>query len=396
MKRRGEPMSRRQSTGLRLRAVAGLLATLALALPAAADWTSFRGDAALTGVAREALPTALKPLWTFEAADGFEGTAAIAGGTVFVGSLDGNLYALELETGRLRFKYTAGGEIKSSPAVAGGTVYFGDEAGTFHALEAATGKARWTFKTDAGVTSSPTLVEAGGASLVLFGSYDGFLYALKTADGVLAWKVETQSYVHATPAVADGLVYISGCDGYLRAIRAANGQEAAQVSLGGYAAASPALAGGRAFVGTFENEVLSVDLIGLKVGWRYEHPERKFPFYSSAAVTPKLVVVGGRDKLVHALDPATGKEKWSFETPSRVDASPVVAGDHVAVATLSGDLYLLELASGRSAWHYASGSAFAASPAVASGRLVIGTADGLLYAFGAARDGAKPPGASQR
>lgn len=386
-------MSRLRSTGARVSALAGLVA--ALALPAAADWTSFRGDAALSGVAREPLPAGLEPLWTFEAADGFEGTAAIAGGTVYVGSLDGNLYALDLENGKLRFKYTAGGEIKSSPAVAAGTVYFGDEAGTFHALDAATGKARWTFKSDAGVTSSPTLVRADGASLVLFGSYDGFLYALKVADGALAWKVETQSYVHATPAVADGLVYISGCDGYLRAIRAADGKEAAQVSLGGYAAASPALAAGRAFVGTFENEVLSVDLAGLKVGWRYEHESRKFPYYSSAAVTPKLVVVGGRDKLVHALDPATGKEKWSFETPSRVDASPVVAGDRVAVATLSGDLYLLELASGRSVWHYASGSAFSASPAVASGRLVIGTADGLLYAFGAARDGAKPPGASQ-
>lgn len=384
MKRRSDLVGR-GGEGARLCAPTALLGLLLLALPAFADWASFRGDQALTGVAAESLPASLKPLWTFEAADGFEGTAAIAGGTVFVGSLDGNLYALDSKSGRVRFKYAAGGEIKSSPAVAGGTVYFGDEAGTFHALDAATGKPRWTFKTDAGVTSSATLVQAGGQSLVLFGSYDGFLYALKVADGTLAWKLETQSYVHATPAVAGGLVYVSGCDGFLRAIRVADGQEAGKVELGGYAAASPAIAGGRAFVGTFENQILAVDLAGLKVAWRYEHPSRKFPYYSSAAVGPKVVVVGGRDKLVHALDRATGEEKWSFETPARVDASPVITGGHAAVATLSGDLYLLDLETGRTAWQYASGSAFAASPAVADGRLVIGTADGLLYAFGAPR-----------
>ena len=62
------------------------------------------------------------------------------------------------------------------------------------------------------------------------------------------------------------------------------------------------------------------------MAWRYEHPEsRKFPYYSSAAVGAKVVVVGGRDKLVHALDPATGKELWSFETPA---PGRRLAGDH--------------------------------------------------------------------
>ena len=72
-----------------------------------------------------------------------------------------------------------------------------------------------------------------------------------------------------------------------------------------YTAASPALDANRAFYGTFNNEVLALDLKGRQVLWRYS-TDRSFPFYSSAAVADGRVFVGGRDKLVHALDAATG------------------------------------------------------------------------------------------
>jgi outer membrane protein assembly factor BamB len=385
MKPRTDPVATGRAPALLLLALAVPFAAPALG----ADWPLVRGNPALTGVADEALPGDLAPVWTFEAGDAIEGTAAIGGGTVFVGSLDGHLYALDLATGALRWKIAAGAEVKSSPSLKDGVVYFGDESGKLHAVEASTGKPRWTFQTDGGVTSGVNFAagrEPGEARLV-FGSYDGFLYCLKAADGSLAWKLETESYVHATPAIAGGNAYVSGCDGFFRAVRLSDGGEAGKVSLGGYAAASPAVAGGRAFVGTFENEVLALDLAPLAVAWRYQNPDRAFPFYASAAATPRAIVVGGRDKLVSALDPGTGKKLWSFETPARVDASPVVVGERVFVASMSGDLYALVLASGERVWTYGAGSPIVASPAVGGGLLVIGTEDGTVLAFGAA---AKP------
>lgn len=364
-----------------------IVVSAVVASSAFADWSSFRGDAALTGVATGELSAALEPLWTFEAGDGIESTAAVADGKVYLGSLDGNLYALELETGKLLFKVETGQEIKSSPTVFAGAVYFGDEGGTFHAVDAKSGTPRWTFKTDAGITSSATVLKTKeGALRVLFGSYDGFLYCLD-GKGQLVWKLETENYVHATPAVADGKVLIAGCDGLLRAIGLADGKQLGQVSLGGYAAASPALVGERAYVGTFENQVQAVDIKSYKLLWTYEHSERKFPYYASAAANRDTVVVAGRDKLVRALDAANGRERWTLETPARVDASPVLVGDRVLAASMSGDLYLVELASGKIAWQYPTGSSFTASPAVADGKVVIGTADGLLYAFGAPKKG---------
>jgi outer membrane protein assembly factor BamB len=349
---------------------------------AAADWAAFRGGSDNKGVAEGTLPAKPELKWTFSAEDGFVATAAIAGGTVYAGSLDGRLYALDLATGRERWRYQAADAIQSSPLVADGAVYFGDEAGNLHAVDAATGEKRWVFAADGPVTASP----ARAGDCVLAGSYDNRLYCVRPATGEAAWSLETQGYVHGTPAVtAGGEAVVAGCDGMLRRVRLADGREAGAVELGGYAAASPALAGGHAFVGTFENKVLAVDLGEGKVAWTFA-PKREFPFYASPAVAGEggaaLVIAPGRDREVHALAAGDGAERWSWAAGAQVDASPVVVGDRVLVATKAGKLAALDLASGVPGWTFDAGAGFDASPAVAGGRLVIGDEDGTLYCFG--------------
>ena len=135
------------------------------------------------------------------------------------------------------------------------------------------------------------------------------------------------------------------------------------------------------YFGTFDNEVLAIDLETGSLAWRYEHPTRRFPFYSSAAVTDDLVVIGGRDKMVHALDRDTGENVWIFTTRARVDSSPVVSGERVYVGSHDGRLYVLDLASGEKLWEFEAGGPLSASPAIVDGYVVIGSQDGLLFAF---------------
>ena len=109
--------------------------TLLLVTTAAADtYNTFRGNPQLTGVASSNLAPPLTLRWAYSTQDAIESTAAIHEGTVYVGSLDGQLYALDLHTGALVWQYQADDEIKSSPTIADSTIYFGDEAGTFHAV----------------------------------------------------------------------------------------------------------------------------------------------------------------------------------------------------------------------------------------------------------------------
>ena len=340
------------------------------------DWNVFRGDPQLRGRAA-ALPEKLDPLWLFEVEEGIESGAAIADGVVYVGALDGKLYAVSLTDGSQVWAYEATDEIKASPSVDAGTVYIGDASGVFHAVDAKTGKARWTFSAESEIVSSANFHEGR----ILFGSNDQFLYCLES-DGSLAWKIETGGYVYGTPAIVDGIAYSAGCDGFLRAIDVATGKETRQIQLNAYIGASPAVRDGVAYMGTFENQVVAVDLVAGKVLWAYENPERQFPYLSSVALGKDRLFIGGRDKSVHAIKLEDGSPVWSYRTKAKVDSSPVISGERVYVGSLTGELFAFNPDSGKIEWRFDTGSGLMATPAIADGRLVIGTVDGQLYCFG--------------
>src|SRR5262249_43160317 len=188
----------RRRIGLSL---ACLLGGGVLRLPAAeqkptGDWPVFRGNALQTGVASSSLPPHLQVLWKFQAKDSVEATAAIANGTVYVGSLDENLYALDLATGKQKWAYKAG-PLKSPVAVRDGAVYVGNTDNTFHCVDAATGQKRWTYDTEAPITSGANFA----SDSVLFGCDDETLSCL-TREGKERWKFKVPGGpVMGTPAV---------------------------------------------------------------------------------------------------------------------------------------------------------------------------------------------------
>src|SRR5829696_1525196 len=367
-----------------MRVLKTLLLVLCLAISAMAqdtpanNWAQFRGNHSLTGVSQSNVPTSLKQLWTYEAGESIESSAAIIGGTVFVGSQKGELVALSLDNGSVYWKFATGSPIgESSPAYGSGVVYVGDLGGWLNAINATDGKKLWAFKANGEIKSSPVVV----GDQVLIGSYDEHLYCLSARNGSVRWKFKTNGPVHSTPGISDGMAFIAGCDELFRAIRVSDGKEVFSVSSGAYTGASPALRDGSAFYGTFDNEVLSVNLGQKQIAWRYEHPQRKFPFYSSAAVTRERVVVGGRDKMIHGLT-LDGKAAWTFATRARVESSPAIAGGRVFVGSNDGRFYVLGLNDGAKLWEFNAGSPLSASPAIANGRVVIGSQDGRLYCFG--------------
>ena len=345
----------------------------------ATEWRQFRGTSALTGASASAPPAALKLLWSYNVGGPIASSAAIAGGVVYVGGGDGDLVALDLASGKLRWKYATGNLIgESSPAVSGDAVYIGDLGGVLHAVNLRDGKPLWTFKTAGEIKASPVVADG----VVLIGSYDTRLYAVDARTGKPRWDVATKGMVHATAGVRDGMTFVTGCDALFRAIRIADGKEVFQIETGAYTAASPLLAGDRAYVGTFNAEVLALDLTRRTVVWRYAQQDTEFPYYSSAALDDGRLIVGGRDKLVHAIDAASGKRLWTFATRARVDSSPSVAGGRVYVGSGDGRLYVLESASGKKLWEFDTGAGIAASPAIGGGRIAIGAEDGRLYVFG--------------
>ena len=352
------------------------------------NWVSFRSNPQLTGVADSELPDNPQLLWTFQAGDMIESTAAVVDGTVYIGALDGILYAIDAETGEKRWTYQTNSSIKASPAINDGVVYFGDGDGVFHAVDINAHAMKWQFQTEGEIISSANFA----GDRVLFGSYDGFLYCLNRENGALVWKFETEGYVHGTPGVwtepesgsgnAKDFAIVTGCDSYLRVISIDDGIQTQQVELGAYVAASPAISQNRVYCGTYGTEILGVALDTGKIAWRYRHPKRQFPFFASAALTEDTVIIGGRDKMVHALSRETGEPIWTYTSKSSIESSAVIAGTRVFLGTTRGLFIALDITTGESVWEFATGSSIVASPSVSDGKIYIGTEDGILYCFG--------------
>lgn len=84
-----------------------------------------------------------------------------SGPTVYVGSNDETLYAVDAETGSQEWAFTQSSNyVDSSPTVVDGTVYVGSSDATLYAVDAATGSQEWAFTQPSRVVSSaPTVVD---------------------------------------------------------------------------------------------------------------------------------------------------------------------------------------------------------------------------------------------
>ena len=112
--------------------------------------------------------------WKFETKLGISSSPAASEEFVVFGSKDGNLYALDIRTGNLRWKTFARGAITSPPVISEPVVAINAQ-GPVLCLDTASGKVLWKAGLDGGLQSAPVL--AGGRIYVA--SQNGVVYALE-------------------------------------------------------------------------------------------------------------------------------------------------------------------------------------------------------------------------
>ncbi|MCE9529310.1 MAG: PQQ-like beta-propeller repeat protein, partial [Planctomycetales bacterium] len=206
-------------------------------MAAAKDWPLFRGDPLSSGVAHTTLPDKPELLWKFTVKDGaFDSTGAIADGVVYIGDLDGKLYALDLGKGKEIWseKFAAG--FIAAPAVKNGFLYLGDMEGKCYCIDAKTGKTKWSFAAEAEVDSSANFWKDN----VLFASQDRNLYCMNAADGKQVWKFAIEDQIRCTPTVVGDRAFVAGCDSRLHIIDLNKGEAASSVEIGSPTGITPA------------------------------------------------------------------------------------------------------------------------------------------------------------
>jgi len=335
-------------------------------------------------------------------------TPAVVDGRVFVVSYDGRLYALNARNGEVLWKFATEGERRfearglhglqprsqtyadmydvflSSPLVVDGTVFFGSGDENLYAVDAASGNLKWKFHTGDVVHASPAYADG----IVYVGSWDGRLYAVDAKSGQQRWVfqggvdelIHNQQGFQSSPAVAGGVVF-SGCrDAHVYALDARTGEQKWNVATGGsWVVSSPAIADGRVYFATSDSALYQV--VEAATGKRLQEQQTKAYVFSSPTIAGDVVLVGVLNGTLQARDKASGALLWEFQTDaSRANRGWVLTADRRFNNPLLFPSSWRESAALGAERQMTVGSFFS-TPLVMKGVIYVGSADGNLYAL---------------
>ena len=371
--------------------------------PSLGDWSMYHRDVSHSGNAGTSTDSPQGNLkWTFSTSAPIQSSPAVAGNTVYVGSNDNKLHAINAETGAQIWEFETGSFIWSSPAVANGVVYFGSNDGNLYALDARTGDEIWRFETPYAVKSSPAV--AGGK--VYFGADDYVFYVLDAITGEKIWDFKTDGFIISSPAISEGIVYITSYR-YLYALNAENGRFRLGYLTPREIYSSPAVHDGIVY---FNCDSFLYAVQGNARNWPNEYSIRSWwlQFYIVRLAPPPPPLSGhvgkfrlswarpqttrssptiGEDVIytcasrnVTAIDIASGETKWIFPTAGLIRSTPTLGNGALYVSSTAGRLYAIDSSEGTIIWEFSAGSMIS-SPALDNGVIYVGSEDGNLYAI---------------
>ena len=242
-------------------------------------------------------------IWKTIRTDSSVSTPAVSGGILYVGSgVQHCLYAFRTSDGQLLWQYTTNDSVISSPAVYGDTVYVGGDDGYFYALNAETGALRWkfygggTYPTD-DMSASPVVY----AGVVYTSCYDGNVFALDAITGSVIWNHTTAKLnsIFDSPTLVNGVIYLTAGSG-VYALNATDGAELWHFTAPGpYSIqASPTVVGGVVYIGGNNGNLYALDALSGSEKWHYNTGS---PIVSATAIDHGVLYLGLRAGAIIAL-----------------------------------------------------------------------------------------------
>ncbi|GAB4370387.1 MAG: hypothetical protein Kow009_06870 [Spirochaetales bacterium] len=384
------------------------------------DWVQFRGTYGQGATSRSIDPP-LGIKWKLRLQlDGLTLHAfnppIVKGDTIYFGSADGNFYALDIESGYMRWVFKSGASINSVPYADEHRVYFGSQDGKAYAVDREEGVEVWNFDTGRPVNSTLQRYK----DMVLFTS-DGGASFFVDLQGNLVDKIPNPVWYFHTYQMVDDVMFF------------APGPLNQPHSFGPYDTRSkkylwiidtdefnaiwysfPAVTKDRVFFSTCGYTefgwLLGFHAYDRESGeriWSYEDLSRWGPTYRpdleelflrnlnlldfmAPSVWKNLVIYTGGDAVVRAFDVRNGTLVWEKEFQSPVSSAPLVAGDRLYFGLLgdphapdpeerSPSLVCLSARDGRFLWRMQLEGALLSAPVAAGKWLMFGTDKSLFY-----------------
>jgi outer membrane protein assembly factor BamB len=314
--------------------------------------------------------------WSFPGRGRMRSTPIIApGGTVYVVSDPGTLYATDLD-GQYRWQMDAPGAVTATPARGSdGTLYVGDSGSLLTATQP-DGTVTWTARLDSPPRGSPVPLDNGVAAVSTLGT----IYAFDSG-GQQTWTYTLDAESTPLARTSDGALLVVSATG--QAVKlASSGEEIWRTELEGEFWAAPVSDGeGGVYIVTAAGRVLALDSAG-ELRWTSD--------LGAPVIAPPLVGNGGRvyiaarNGTLAALSAADGSQQWAFDAGSELVAPPVQGPDGTLYQGTTNELLLAIAPDGVRRWQVELRGNIRAQPAVgADGALYVPTMGGRMYKFAA-------------
>jgi len=261
------------------------------------------------------LTSGISKLWSNGVSAKIAGGLSVAYETVFFGTENGEVFALDVNTGEQKWTKTVKGEVLAAPAIDEGIVLINTGSGFIFALNADNGEEVWSSESDVpplslrGV-SSPTAVNGGA----IIGTATGKLIVNILETGQTAWE----QVISAATGVTE-LERIVDID------------------------SEPLVAGGNVYVISYDGTLAAVELRTGRVIWKREY--KSFRRMSLSGSTLYLVDVNSN---VYALDSRNGVELWSQGAlKQRLLTGVTPIGDYLVAGDKFGFLHWFDQTDGQ-------------------------------------------------
>ena len=317
--------------------------------------------------------TGIDELWEYDAGAGFGNfSPTIENGFVFVGTLKGEVYLLNVKTGKSEGSKSFGGALFSSPAIFdslmivassqssenlfayglysgkilwskkvsdiespptmfGNTLYVATVGGDLFKVDPRTGDVLFHVKFPAPLRVSPAV----DSNFCVVGCDDGNIYALDAANGKQVWKYDAGSPVWCSASMNDSLIFVGTDAGKLLVLRR-SGTLDFDFTTGGKILSMPISDDKRIYFGSNDGNFYAISLVDGALLWKIQTDA---PMIASASQTKTQVFFGGFDENLYVVDKSDGKVDQKIKLSGRVRTAPALYENYLVVCAENSNVF---------------------------------------------------------
>ena len=238
----------------------------------------------------------------------------------------------------------------------------------------------WQFKTGGPLHASP--VVANG--VLYIGSTDGKLYALDAKRWHLNWVFDAGSAIRYAATAVGNRVYFSARNNKVYALNADTGEQVWAFKSTNWMDAPPIVVDGKLYIGAFPAKIYQLNA---KTGTLEATRER--------TVRIRGIEYGCANGAFRPISPLYNAKLWREQTAGS-NSYPIIANGFVYIGARDGNIYAFDEASKTETWAYQTRGFIDAAPAISDGILYAASGDGNIYAFGNATPPADAPSTPTR